>query len=76
MSPLETWAALAAEYGYADQAHMVRELRAFGVEPPAHFFTSEWYDKTELLRVSGPAEGIRTAQDVRSVQDPPRKPPL
>jgi AraC-like DNA-binding protein len=76
MSPPETWAALAAEHGYADQAHMVREFRAFGIEPPTHFFTAEWYDTTELSRVSGPAEGVRTARDVRSVQDPFRKPPL
>jgi len=69
MSPPETWAALAAEHGYADQAHMVREFRAFGVEPPARFFSPDWYDTTELLRVSGPAEGVRLDQDVRSVQD-------
>jgi AraC-like DNA-binding protein len=69
MRPPETWAALAAEHGYADQAHMVREFRAFGVEPPTHFFTPDWYDTTGLSRVSGPAEGVRLAQDVRSVQD-------
>jgi AraC-like DNA-binding protein len=69
MRPPETWAALAAEHGYADQAHMVREFRAFGVEPPTRFFTPDWYDTTGLSRVSGPAEGVRLAQDVRSVQD-------
>jgi AraC-like DNA-binding protein len=69
----ETWAALAAEHGYADQAHMVREFRAFGVEPPTHFFSQDWYEATELSRVSGPAEGVRAGQDVRSVQDPPGK---
>jgi len=64
MGPPETWATLAAAHGYADQAHMVREFRAFGVEPPSHFFTPEWYNNTDLSRVSG------TAKDVRSVQDP------
>lgn len=70
MCPPEGWAALAAEHGYADQAHMIREFRAFGVEPPTHFFTPDWYDTTGLSRVSGPAEGVRPAQGVRSVQDP------
>jgi AraC-like DNA-binding protein len=74
MRPADTWAALAAEHGYADQAHMVREFRAFGVEPPTHFFTSDWYGNTVLSRVSGPAEGVRLAHDVRSVQDPAGKP--
>jgi hypothetical protein len=53
MRPPETWAALASEHGYADQAHMVREFHAFGVEPPTHFFTADWYDTTGLSRVSG-----------------------
>jgi hypothetical protein len=52
---------------------MVREFRAFGVEPPTHFFSPDWYDTTGLSRVSGPAEGVRKAQDVRSVQDRARK---
>ena len=34
--PRETWAALAVDHGYADQAHLVREFRAFGAEPPTH----------------------------------------
>jgi len=76
MRPPETWAELAAEHGYADQAHMVREFRAFGVEPPTHFFSRDWYDTTEMSRVSGPAEGVRVGQDVRSVQDPAGKSPL
>jgi AraC-like DNA-binding protein len=65
MSPPETWAALAAEHGYADHAHMIREFRAFGVEPPTRFFTPDWYGSTGLSRMSGPAEGVRPAQDVR-----------
>lgn len=63
MSPLETWAELAAAHGYADQAHMVREFRAFGAEPPTHLFTPDWYDTTELSRVTGPAKGVRSVQD-------------
>jgi AraC-like DNA-binding protein len=70
MSPPETWAALAAEHGYADQAHMVREFHAFGVEPPTQFFSQGWYETTEMSRLSGPAEGARAGRDVRSVQDP------
>jgi AraC-like DNA-binding protein len=73
MSPPETWAALAAHHGYADQAHMVREFRAFGVEPPTHFFSPDWYDATQLSRVSGTAEGVR---DVRFVQDQAGKLPI
>jgi AraC-like DNA-binding protein len=63
MRPRETWAALAAEHGYADQAHLTREFRAFGAEPPTHVFTPDWYDATELSRVSGPAQGVRSVQD-------------
>ncbi len=63
MRPRETWAGLAAEHGYADQAHLVREFRAFGAEPPTHVFTSDWYEATELSRVSGPAQGVRSVQD-------------
>ena len=68
MSPHLTWAGLAAEHGFADQAHLVREFRAFGAEPPTHLFTPEWYDATEISRESGPAQGVR------SVQDPRREP--
>ena len=68
MSPHLTWAGLAAEHGFADQAHLVREFRAFGAEPPTHLFTPEWYGATEISRESGPAQGVR------SVQDPRRRP--
>jgi AraC-like DNA-binding protein len=71
MSPPETWAAIAVEHGYADQAHMAREFRAFGVEPPSHFFTPDWYDTTNLSRIPG-SNGDSPA-DVRSVQDPAQK---
>lgn len=71
MSAPETWAALAADHGYADQAHMIREFRSFGVEPPAHFFSPDWYDTTAIARASGPAGGRR--RNVRSVQDASRK---
>jgi AraC-like DNA-binding protein len=63
MSPPETWAEIAAAHGYADQAHMVREFRAFGAEPPTQLFTPDWYDATEITRVSGPAKGVRSVQD-------------
>ncbi len=70
MRPPETWADLAAEHGYADQAHMVREFRSFGVVPPTYFFGRHWYEATELTRISGPAPGVRKGRNVRSVQDP------
>lgn len=63
MQPRETWAELAAAHGYADQAHMVREFRSFGAEPPTHVFTPEWYASTELSRASGSAKGVRSIQD-------------
>jgi AraC-like DNA-binding protein len=68
MRPRETWAELAVAHGYADQAHMVREFRAFGAEPPTRLFTPDWYDTTRLSRVTGRAEGVR------SVQEPGGKP--
>lgn len=73
MSPPETWAALAADHGYADQAHMVREFRSFGVEPPAHFFTPDWYDVTTSSRVTD-SSSDNSSPDVRSVQYSERKP--
>ena len=71
MSPPETWAAIAADHGYADQAHMVREFRSFGVEPPAHFFTPDWYDVTTSSRAAASADV--SSPDVRSVQYAERK---
>jgi AraC-like DNA-binding protein len=63
MSPEFTWAALAAEHGFSDQAHLVREFRAFGAEPPTHIFTADWYEATEISRASGPAQSVRFVQD-------------
>ena len=40
MGPPLTWAELALASGYADQAHLIREFRAFEAEPPAHLFTA------------------------------------
>jgi AraC-like DNA-binding protein len=59
MRPPEAWAELAAEHGYADQAHLIREFRSFGAEPPARLFSSEWYEATALARATGPARGRR-----------------
>lgn len=63
MRPPEGWAELAVEYGFADQAHLVREFRAFGAAAPTRVFTSEWYQSTEISRASGPAKGVRSVQD-------------
>jgi AraC-like DNA-binding protein len=48
------WAELAYSNGYADQAHLVREFRAFGAIPPAHLFTPEWYESTNVQRAGEP----------------------
>lgn len=50
MGPPITWADLALANGYADQAHLVREFRAFGADPPAHLFTAEWYHAATVTR--------------------------
>lgn len=65
MSPPETWAALAAEHGYTDQAHLIREFRAFGAAPPTRLFPADWYDATELVRATGPAADVRSVQSRR-----------
>ncbi len=70
MQPVETWAKLAADHGFSDQAHMVREFRELGAEPPTKQFGPDWYGATELLRETGPAPGVR------SVQDPEEPPPV
>jgi len=64
-----TWT-FATTSGSADQAHLVREFREFGAEPPTHFFSPEWYATTELTRATGPDAG-----DARSIQDPSRNNP-
>ena len=63
MEPRDAWAAIATDFGFADQAHLTREFRAFGAEPPTYTFTPEWYGATALSRVSGPAPGVRSVQD-------------
>lgn len=63
MQPFESWAELAAANGYADQAHMVREFRAFGTEPPTRLFTQDWYDTAEVLRAKTPTDSVRSVQD-------------
>lgn len=55
MGPPLTWAELALANGYADQAHLIREFRAFGAEPPAHLFTEEWYATTYVAYLSARA---------------------
>ena len=65
MGPPLTWADLALANGYADQSHLVREFHSFGARPPAHLFTAEWYDATNVTHEDG------SANDVRSVQDRP-----
>ena len=63
MRPREAWAELAVASGYADQAHMVREFRSFGAEPPTRLFTPDWYETTQLSRLTGHAKGVRSLQD-------------
>jgi AraC-like DNA-binding protein len=63
MGPPVTWADLALANGYADQSHLVREFRTFGARPPAHLFTAEWYDATNVTRDNGPASHVRSVQD-------------
>jgi AraC-like DNA-binding protein len=63
MQPEEAWASLAVEHGYADQAHLVREFRAFGAVPPTRFFSSAWYAATAFSRATGPARGVRFVQE-------------
>ena len=63
MRPDASWASLAAEYGYADQAHLVREFRAFGTEPPTRTFDEGWYASTAFTRETGPARGVRFVQE-------------
>jgi AraC-like DNA-binding protein len=52
MGPSLGWAELAYANGYADQAHLVREFRAFGATPPAHLFSPEWYEVTTVERTN------------------------
>jgi len=63
MGPPLTWADLALDSGYADQAHLVREFRTFGARPPAHLFTAEWYDATNVTRGEDASGHVRSVQD-------------
>src|SRR5262245_35507292 len=62
MGPPITWADLALANGYADQSHLVREFRTFGARPPAHLFTAEWYDVTNVTREEGGSGHVRSVQ--------------
>jgi len=64
------WAELAYAHGYADQAHLVREFRAFGATPPTHLFTPEWYEATTVHRVSTTHDEVRSVQSPRNLNDP------
>lgn len=70
MGPTLGWAELAYAHGYADQAHLVREFRAFGANPPAHLFTPEWYEATTVQRASARHEEVRFVQSHRDRNDP------
>jgi AraC-like DNA-binding protein len=71
MGPTLGWAELAYAHGYADQAHLVREFRAFGATPPTHLFTPEWYEATTIRRVStAQHEEVRSVQSSRELPDP------
>ena len=71
MGPTLGWAELAYAHGYADQAHLVREFRAFGATPPTHLFTPEWYEATTVQRVTTtPHEEVRSVQSSRELPDP------
>jgi AraC-like DNA-binding protein len=63
VGPTVTWADLALANGYADQSHLVREFRTFGAHPPAHLFTAEWYDTTNVSRDDSPPGDVRSVQD-------------
>jgi AraC-like DNA-binding protein len=71
MGPPLGWAELAYANGYADQAHLVREFRAFGATPPAHLFTPEWYEETTIRRASGATEQVRFVQSSKGTADSP-----
>ena len=75
MGPPLTWADLALANGYADQSHLVREFRTFGARPPAHLFTDEWYEATNVRRGEDAASHVRSVQDrvARSRHDERRR---
>jgi AraC-like DNA-binding protein len=62
LGPAATWTELAHANGYADQAHLIREFRAFGADPPAHLFTAEWYGTTSVRRAERDGDQVRFVQ--------------
>jgi AraC-like DNA-binding protein len=53
LEPRPDWAALAAELGYADQAHLVREFGAFAaISPTAHLASLAEFFNTSLGTIS------------------------
>jgi AraC-like DNA-binding protein len=51
--PVASWAAVAADAGYFDQAHLVRDFKDLAGETPTHLFSPAWYDAIAM----GPATG-------------------
>jgi AraC-like DNA-binding protein len=47
--PVESWAELALDCGYADQAHLSREFREFAGSPPAAFSSRQLPDEGGLV---------------------------
>lgn len=43
LSPPESWAAFAAEAGYCDQSHLIRDFRELGGDRPTRLFSPSWY---------------------------------
>jgi AraC-like DNA-binding protein len=74
MGPSATWTELAHANGYADQAHLIREFRSFGANPPTHLFTAEWYDATTVQRANTPKDDVRFVQGQRNTRGPRSNP--
>lgn len=45
-APPRRWADAAADLGYADQPHLIREFRALAGTTPTRLFGAEWYERT------------------------------
>jgi AraC-like DNA-binding protein len=48
-----SWATIAAQHGYADQSHLIREFQSFAGDSPTRVFSKELYD----LMLPGRSEG-------------------
>ncbi|UQA59470.1 helix-turn-helix domain-containing protein [Polyangium aurulentum] len=46
--PVTSWAAVAADAGYFDQAHLVRDFKDLTGETPTQLFSTAWYDAIAL----------------------------